>query len=244
MSSARDKWAKAEGAILVTRPEPGATDLARQLAERSRLSVFKAPLAKTEPAPFTPPDPTRFDALLITSPRAVEAAAHYANLPVYAVGGASAKAARAAGLTVLAEGPGRIGDQLAALIPPGTRLLHFCGETVATDPAPLLEPRGVNYRRVVTYRSAPVASPPEDLRRFFAAPGPHYVTFLSARVAETFTSLTLAEASAGALPPLTALCLSPRVEEAAKTTGRFAKTCSQGQPEPERFVDFALSRCT
>lgn len=236
--------AKGKGSILVTRPEPGATDLAVTLAKRSGLAVFKAPLATIEATPFTPPEPTRFDALLITSPRAVEAAAAYANLPVYTVGGASAEAARDQGLTVLAEGPGQIGEELAELIPPGSRLLHFSGESVATDPEPLLRPRRVSYTRVVTYRSAPVAEQPDALAQFLSADGPHYVTFLSARVAETFAALTLAEASSGALPSLTALCLSPRIEAAAKATGRFAETCSQEQPDAYRFVDFALSRCT
>jgi uroporphyrinogen-III synthase len=68
-----------------------------------------------------------FDGLLLTSANAVRLAGALPDLPVHAVGQATAEAARAAGATVRSIGAGGLDDLLAAL-DPELRLLHLAGE--------------------------------------------------------------------------------------------------------------------
>lgn len=91
---------------LVLRPEPGNADTAARL-EAAGLTVIRLPLFEIVALPWTPPV-ADYDALLLTSANAVRKAGEgllsYRNLPVVAVGSATAEAAAAAGLSVKAVG--------------------------------------------------------------------------------------------------------------------------------------------
>jgi uroporphyrinogen-III synthase len=117
--------------LVIVRPEPGAS----ATAERARalgLDPHPHPLFETRALDWTVPDPTDFDAVLITSANAVRLGgtglARLAHLPVIAVGDASAAAARAAGFADVCAG---ISDGAAAVsmaVSAGyQRLLHLCG---------------------------------------------------------------------------------------------------------------------
>jgi len=115
--------------LFILRPEPGASataDKARALG----LEPVVTPLFEIQPVKWLAPDPAGFDGLLLTSANAVrhggEPLEQVSALPVYAVGQATAAAARAAGLTVKAVGTGGVDDLLATL-PADLRLLHPCG---------------------------------------------------------------------------------------------------------------------
>ncbi|MBB4618154.1 uroporphyrinogen-III synthase [Sphingomonas abaci] len=114
--------------IAVLRPEPGNGRTADRLAALG-LAVIRQPLFAVAPVAWTAPDPTGFDALLLTSANAVRhagiAATPLARLPVWAVGSATAAAARAAGLRVARTGTGGV----AALVGDrgDRRLLHLAG---------------------------------------------------------------------------------------------------------------------
>lgn len=116
--------------LLLLRPEPGLS----ASAERARtlgIDVICCPLFQVEQLEWDATSPTDFDALLLTSANAVRHAgpmlSRLANLPVHAVGDATATAARDAGLNVESVGFGNSED-LLAMIPPSLRLLHLTGE--------------------------------------------------------------------------------------------------------------------
>ncbi|HEX6604797.1 MAG TPA: uroporphyrinogen-III synthase [Sphingomicrobium sp.] len=116
--------------LVVLRPEPGAT----QTMRRARALGFEAvamPLFAIEPVAWEAPEIAAFDGLLLTSANAVRCAGDaltgLRSLPVHAVGDATAQAARGAGFEVATTGGGDI-DELLAILPDGTTLLHLCGE--------------------------------------------------------------------------------------------------------------------
>ena len=88
------------------------------------------PLFEIQPVKWNAPDPAGFDGLLLTSANAVrhggESLDRVKSLPVFAVGDATAAAARDAGLRVDIVGSGDVDDLLAKL-PAELRLLHLCG---------------------------------------------------------------------------------------------------------------------
>ena len=116
--------------VLVLRPEPGASATVERARQRG-LEAIAVPLFEVEPIDWTAPDPTRFDALLLTSANAVRHGGRglkvLRGLPAYAVGGATTEAARRAGFNVVATGTAGV-EQLLADISPELKLLHVSGE--------------------------------------------------------------------------------------------------------------------
>jgi uroporphyrinogen-III synthase len=143
------------GRVLVLRPEPGASATVERARERG-LDALAVPLFKVEPVPWNAPDPTGFDGLLLTSANAVrhgEQLARLRDLTVYAVGEATADAARAAGFGIAGIGDAGV-DRLLATIDAGLMLLHLCG-------ADRREPRQPRQEitPVIVYRSMPIGAP-------------------------------------------------------------------------------------
>ena len=143
--------------VLVLRPEPGASATVER-ARRLGLDAIVVPLFEVEPAAWQPPKAGEFDALLLTSANAVrhggEGLKALRDLQVYAVGEATARAAREAGFDVASVGEAGV-DRLLEAISPDLRLLHLCGEDRIEPDAP---------RRItqsIVYRSREVPNPRE-----------------------------------------------------------------------------------
>lgn len=91
-----------------------------------------APLFTVRPLAWEPPDPSRFDAVMMTSANAARQGgpglASYRHLPVYAVGEATAAAARHAGFQVATIGDSDAAALLTGIARSGNRrLLHLRG---------------------------------------------------------------------------------------------------------------------
>jgi uroporphyrinogen-III synthase len=116
--------------LVIVRPEPGASATVSS-ARAMGLDAFAMPLFEVEPVAWDVPDPHDFDALLLTSANAVRHGGvgleKLRGLPVYAVGEATAEAARDAGFAIAGVGDGGV-DRLLKSIPRDPRLLHLCGE--------------------------------------------------------------------------------------------------------------------
>jgi uroporphyrinogen-III synthase len=141
--------------LLVLRPQPGATATVARARELG-FDAFAIPLFEIERLAWQAPDPSRFDGLLLTSANSLAAGEEMAELrqlPVYAIGEATASAAREAGLEVAAIGSGGIDDLLGS-VEPTLRLLHLCGEH-RRDPTRHLHA----LTRIAVYRAKVVASP-------------------------------------------------------------------------------------
>lgn len=136
--------------VLVLRPEPGATATVGRAREHG-LDAVAMPLFEIEPVEWQAPDPAEFDSLLLTSANAVRQGGQglkaLLGLPVYAVGEATAGAAREAGFQI--AGVGNSGaDALIRSFNPDLRLLHLSGEH-RSDAADALH----TITRIVVYRS-------------------------------------------------------------------------------------------
>lgn len=136
---------------LALRPEPG---LAATL-EKARamgLAITGHALSEIRAVAWDCPDPADIDGLLIGSANAIlHGGPHLARLtgkPVYAVGEATAAAARAAGFTVAMTGTGGLQGVLDA-ISARCHLLRIAGE----EHVPLTPPEGVSFAEVIAYRS-------------------------------------------------------------------------------------------
>ena len=141
--------------LLVLRPEPGAS----ATAERARtlgLDPVVVPLFEVEPVEWEAPEPGGFDGLLLTSANAVRHAGGkiegLRGLKAYAVGEATAEAAREAGFDIAATGDAGV-DRLLGSIESDLKLLHLCGEDrIESDARQSITP-------LVVYRSKAVDAP-------------------------------------------------------------------------------------
>ncbi|WP_375392196.1 uroporphyrinogen-III synthase [uncultured Sphingomonas sp.] len=118
-------------AALVLRPAPGDAATAGRLAAIG-MTTIRQPLFAVRPVAWTPPGASGFDALMLTSANAVRHAgpglAGLRDLPVVAVGRATAAAAAAVGFTVALTGCSDAAALAAAARACNpTRLLHLAG---------------------------------------------------------------------------------------------------------------------
>ena len=138
--------------LLALRPEPGlAATLAK--ARAAGLAITGHALSEIRALEWDCPAPKRFGGLLIGSANAIlHGGANLERLkdkPVFAVGEATAEAARAAGFAVAMVGSGGLQGVLDAMSGP-CHLLRIAGE----EHVPLTPPEGVTFDTVIAYRNA------------------------------------------------------------------------------------------
>lgn len=169
--------------LLALRPQPGlAATLDR--AGALGLAITGCALSEIRPVAWDCPDPAAYDGLLIGSANAIlhggENLARLADKPVYAVGEATAKAARAAGFTVALTGSGGLQGVLEAISGP-CHLLRIAGE----EHVPLAPPAGVTFDTVIAYHSVTL---PLDPAAPLLASGEALVLLHSAAAARHFAA--------------------------------------------------------
>jgi uroporphyrinogen-III synthase len=118
--------------VLIVRPQPGADETAAR-ARAMGLEPIVAPLFTVRARAWAPPDPTRFDAVLLTSANAArhggDGMTPFLALPCYAVGERTAQEARMAGFAQVHTGSSDAAALLALAEQDGAKsLLHLCGE--------------------------------------------------------------------------------------------------------------------
>lgn len=142
--------------VLILRPEPGTSEtLAR--ARELGLDAKAVPLFEIEPVDWEAPEPSNFDGVLLTSANAVrhagERLSDYRGLQAYAVGHATADAARDAGFGIASVGNAGV-DRLLGSIDADLKLLHLCGED-RREPAQAKQ----EITAVAVYRARQVEEP-------------------------------------------------------------------------------------
>lgn len=202
--------------VLVTRPQAEAQALARLLRVLGHVPVA-CPLLDIRYISASI-DLDGVQALLFTSGAGVRAFARlepHRELPVFAVGDATAAMAREAGFTTVhsAEGDGDALVQAVAgaLDPKHGAVLHPAGLQVAGDPGAALAPRGFAYRRLVLYEAIQAVTLPEEGQAALATGALEAVLFFSPRTAEAFVSLVAKAGLVDRCRSLGAYCLSGAV---------------------------------
>lgn len=232
--------------ILITRPEPEASRFAALLKEHG-IDAVVAPVLVIEPTetPLPPLDARErgIQALLFTSANGVRAYAARkgrTDLPVYAVGDATAAAARDTGFANVVSA-GSDWQGLAALVaekldPAKGPLLHPTGVDQAGDITAALQGRGFDVVRTVVYRAAPVAELALAARAALAEPGLDGVALFSPRSAEIFVDRAAAAGLAQRLAELDAFCISRAVAEAIEGKAAWRAVRVAARPNAEALI--------
>jgi uroporphyrinogen-III synthase len=228
--------------ILVTRPESEAQRFAAQLKEHG-IDALIAPLMTIEATAEALPPLDAVQALVFTSANGVRAyAARNArtDLPAYAVGEATAAAARNAGFANVISA-GSDADGLAALLAGRAdaakgKLLHATGADQAGDLAGVLRARGFDVHQAVLYRAAPVAELPPAARGALEADELSGVALFSPRSAGIFVERAVAAGLGAKLAALDAFCLSRAVAAALAGNVPWRAIRVAARPNAEALV--------
>ncbi len=230
--------------LMVTRPEPGATRTAAAL-EKLGHSVLVEPMLRLVFFDDVEIATAGLQAILVTSASAVRALEHRADysrlaqLPVFAVGDASAKAARSAGFAETTSAGGAVDDLVAligrSLTPDAGPLLYAAGRDRTGDLEQKLARHGFTVDLAIVYAAEPVTAFSPAARDALVGREVDGAVFYSRRTAAQFCAL-LAAAAPAAAAYMTAFCLSAAVAEPVGAAG-FAKSIVAAEPTEQAMLD-------
>ncbi len=204
--------------LLLTRPIGEARTSAARLVALGH-TVILAPVLEVVLDTSVPIDPDGVSAIVVTSGRAIAAlaqrpdAARLARLPVYAVGDASARAAREAGFSSVHSASGDA-EALSDLVrahadPPQGALLYACGRDRHGALEERLAEAGWSIRVVEVYRAEAAGALTAEARDALANGAIDGVMLYSARSARIFLELATDAGLRSALRGLTVFAISP-----------------------------------
>lgn len=205
--------------VLVTRPRPDADETASELVARGHEPVI-APLLEVIFDSGTALDLSDAQAILITSAngvRALASATDRRDLPIFAVGDASAAAARQNGFDRTENATGNV-EALAELViarlsPRDGQLVHVAGTVTAGDLSGLLALSGFEVRRTVLYRAQPVSNLPAVIGECLRDDSLDAAAFFSPRTATQFAELVTSAGLVEHCGRIVAVALSDAVAE-------------------------------
>jgi uroporphyrinogen-III synthase len=235
--------------LLVTRPEPDALRLAGRLEELGHEAIIE-PLLAADFSDADEVDLSEVQALIATSRNGLRALkfqrAHRiaAELPLFAVGGATAKEARALGFKLIVTGAGT-GEQLvpqiaSALDPQAGFLLHLAGDKLAFDLSGELQSHGFRVLQPQVYRMLPATRLSAVAEAAMTDQSLDGVLLMSPRTADVFVRLVTAAGLSAHARSLTYYCLSPAVARRITPLGSGIRVETASTPSLEDLLSMLV----
>ena len=235
--------------LLVTRPRAEAEKTAAELKRRGHRALI-APVLAIEPVTGATFDPKSCDAIIMTSGNAARAlAAHPAlsrslKLPVVAVGGQTAQAARATGFSEVVSAEGDAADLVALARArwgkTGGRLLYLAGNDRSRDLAAEFAGSGIHVETVVVYSANAAIRLPDDAEQAIREGAVDGVLHYSRRSTAIFLDCTDKGGLSAFVQPLAHYCLSARAAEPLSARG-FRGIRIAPQPGEAALLDLIAS---
>ncbi|MDO8290862.1 MAG: uroporphyrinogen-III synthase [Parvibaculum sp.] len=228
--------------LLVTRPDEDAAPLMAALEAMGHEAVH-APLLTVRHLPDAVVPDEAWAGLLVTSANGVRALtaraffSDFLSVPVFAVGDASAAAARAAGFRHVVSAAGDVAS-LAELVvrqAPAGPLLHVAGTVVAGDLAGLLAAQGFRVHRAVLYEAVAADHLPDAVVVALKAGNFDGILIFSPRTGAVLKRLIEAAGLQALLEDLTAYCLSQAVADALRGLP-FGRVVVAAEPRQEALL--------
>ncbi len=213
--------------FLVTRPLAEAGHTAAALAARGHQALI-APMLAIESASGVAFDPESFDAIVMTSGNAARALTEHPalgrslTLPVLAVGGQTAHAARDAGFSDVVSAEGDAADLLTLVrgrFGAGGRLLYLAGNDRSRDLAAELAADRIHVETAVVYRANAASRLPEDAEQAIRDGRVDGVLHYSRRSTAIFLDCAEAGGLGAHVQALSHYCLSRRAAEPLSAKG-------------------------
>jgi uroporphyrinogen-III synthase len=228
--------------VIVTRPEPDASRFAALLGASGMLAVV-SPVVQIDLF-LDALDLSGAGGLIFTSAngvRAFSATGGAPRGPAFAVGPATAAAARAAGFADVVVGGGDVETLAGALLSfsktrPGLgEFVHIVGRHEAGDLAGRLAAEGLKVRRALAYEAKPAAGlSPQAMECLTSGARDLFVAHFSIRSAKIFEDLCEKAGIAGRLSAVDAAVLSPAIARSLMFPWR--RVVAASSPSPEALI--------
>ena len=228
--------------LLLTRPHADSKKLARYLAAHGVSSVIE-PLLNIRFRKGPSLDTAGVAALAFTSANGVHAFTKRSlrrDLPVFAVGDATARAARDAAFKEVKSAMGDVNDLAhllsQALSPKAGPILHPAASQVAGDLAGRLIDAGFTYRREAIYKAEEITKLSPETCTAIARGDIDGVVLMSPRTGRIFKELMIRSKLAERATSMTAFCLSTAVADAVRGLP-WCKVQTAERPEQNVFME-------
>lgn len=208
--------------LLVTRPEPDALALKARLEEMGHEATV-APMLSVSFQNADPIDLAEVHALIATSRNGLKAlkaqGAHRiaSQLPIFVVGQATAREARALGFSEIVVGGGTVASLVPEIVgsadPQSDVLMHLAGDEVAGNIAHELELHGFRVMQPVVYRMVPTVAFTPDVEEQIETGEIEGVLLFSPRTAAIYADLIVQHGLVKASRRLNHYCLSRAVAQ-------------------------------
>lgn len=206
--------------VLVVRPEPGATETARRLEDLG-FEPVKLPLQQTRDLAVRIDAIPGATAVAVTSANALrhappELLRRLSRLPCFAVGEATAAAARTAGFVEIVDGKGDAGGLAGVIVAArlaGT-VVYLCGKVRRQDFELALASNGVAVHAVEIYDTVVLNHGSTEVLNAMSSAPADYALVHSANAAESLAGLMSRPELSGLFEKSTLVCISSRVANA------------------------------
>lgn len=233
--------------MLVTRPEPDASDTAARLAALD-IEAALFPLLSHETLSTSLPDPAGFAGVALTSGNALRALEErgaledFRRLPAFTVGDRTAALARDMGFAQVQSAGGALSDLVDLLAHAGMKgpIFYPTGRDQSGDLAKSLAPFGVMTIAAQVYAMNAATDLPEQIVGELDDGSIDAVLFYSRRTAETFAHLAGEKLGRLSRLELGMLCLSETIAEPL-VDAHFVRISLADYPSEEAMMALALS---
>lgn len=205
--------------VLITRPEPDATIVARELTSRGHDPLI-APLVDIVEYQNNLPKAQRISAYVVTSRngiRALSRVTDYRKSLLYVVGSGTAEEAKANGYTKIIVGPGDASGlckKICEELPPEEGLLiHISGRHLSYNICNELSSQGYDAERIILYDVKPKLELPYVAAKAFREKELDAILLFSPRIAQIFIELLCDADLQGNAIHFDVFCLSRNVAE-------------------------------
>lgn len=201
--------------VIITRTQPGADALASHLQGLGYDAIAMPLLAVEATGAVCPIPPATVRGIIITSAQALRFfdVGGFADTPMYAVGDATAKAARDAGLKNVTNGGGDVATLAACVraVNPQGQWLHIGADEVAAGTDDALAGIGAPVARWAVYRTVPAPLDTDRLQAYLQGDAPFIATVHSPKGGAVLAEAVRVYGSHKTLHQMFLLCLSQAV---------------------------------
>lgn len=216
--------------ILITRPEPDATKLAKRLETLDHEATIE-PLMSVSFDDADPVDLSEAQAVIATSRNGLagleaQGAHKIARaLPLFAVGKATARTARDLGFELIVTGAGTVHDLVPQIVatcdPQAGFLVYLAGDVTSANLQAELEPHGFRIDAPVVYRMQAAESFTDDTFEQIATGEIDGVLLFSPRTADIYVRLVKKHRVTAPAARMTHYCLSDAVARRLAPLGKI-----------------------
>ena len=233
--------------MLVTRPDPDASDTAARLGALG-IEGVPCPLLVHQTLDVGLPEPKGFAAMAVTSANALRALderrvlARYRELPLYAVGDRTAAMARDLGFAEVTSAQGAFSNLAELLVhaPLAGPIFYPAARDMSADLGKSLAPFGRMVITAEVYAMNPVVTLPDGLVEQLNSGDIEAALFYSKRTAQTFVRLVERGLDKAIRARFGVLCLSEAVA-APLLDAHFVRVGLADHPSEEAMMGLALS---